>query len=92
MIKFDKNGVNFVGFGSPNSEVGIVMESVEKGHFEEFVHDKSTFIYIFLEGEGVFFGWYSSCCRGRRYVNSKSWHKNLLFWTFKTTFDYESSF
>ena len=30
MTKFDKNGVNFVGFGSPNSEVGIVMESVEK--------------------------------------------------------------
>ncbi len=55
MTKFDKNGVNFVGFGNPNSEVGIVMESVEKGHFEEFVHDKSTFIYIFLEGEGVFF-------------------------------------
>ena len=55
MTKFDKNGVNFVGFGSPNSVVGIVMESVEKGHFEEFVHDKSTFIYIFLEGEGVFF-------------------------------------
>ena len=55
MTKFDKNGVNFVWFGNPNSEVGIVMESVEKGHFEEFVHDKSTFIYIFLEGEGVFF-------------------------------------
>ena len=55
MTKFDKNGVNFVWFGNPNSEVGIVMESVEKGHFEEFVHDKSAFIYIFLEGEGVFF-------------------------------------
>lgn len=53
-VKFNKNGVDFTGYGEANKDVAIVVEKVEKGHFEEFVHDKSTFIYLFLEGKGTF--------------------------------------
>ncbi len=51
---FNKNGVDFTGYEDFGMDLGIVIENVEKGHFEEFVHEKSTFIYIFLEGKGVF--------------------------------------
>ena len=54
-IRFDKNGVNFVGYEPINKNMSFVMETVEEGHFEEFVHDRSTFTYIFLEGSGVFY-------------------------------------
>lgn len=51
---FNKNGVDFTGYEKISDNMSIVIEKVEKGHFEEFVHDKSTFTYLFLEGEGVF--------------------------------------
>ena len=53
--RFEKNGVSFVGYEPVNKDMSFVVESVEEGHFEEFVHDKSTFTYIFLEGEGTFY-------------------------------------
>ncbi len=53
--KFNKCGVDFIGYGPINDNMSIVMETVEKGHFEEFIHDKSTFTYIFLEGKGTFY-------------------------------------
>lgn len=53
--KFNKNGVNFIGYKPINDNMSFVIETVEEGHFEEFVHDKSTFTYIFLEGNGVFY-------------------------------------
>lgn len=53
--RFNKNGVDFVGYEPINENMSFVMETVEKGHFEEFVHDKCTFTYIFLEGEGKFY-------------------------------------
>ncbi len=53
--KFNKNGVDFIGYGPVNDNMSFVMETVEEGHFEEFVHDKSTFTYIFLEGSGTFY-------------------------------------
>ena len=46
--KFNKCGVDFIGYGPINDNMSFVMETVEKGHFEEFIHDKSTFTYIFL--------------------------------------------
>ncbi len=54
-LKFQKNGVDFVGYEAINENMSFVIETVEKGHFEEFVHDKSTFTYIFLSGNGTFF-------------------------------------
>lgn len=53
--RFNKNGVDFVGYEPINKDLSFVMEAVEEGHFEEFVHDKSTFTYIFLEGSGTFY-------------------------------------
>ncbi len=52
--QFQKNGVSFTGYENIDENMAIVIESVEKGHFEEFVHEKSKFIYLFLEGEGTF--------------------------------------
>lgn len=53
--KFSKNGVDFIGYGSINDNMSIVMETVEEGHFEEFIHDKSIFTYVFLDGVGTFY-------------------------------------
>lgn len=53
--RFKKNGVDFIGYNPINQDLSFVIETVEEGHFEEFVHDKSTFTYLFLEGSGVFF-------------------------------------
>ena len=53
-VQFQKNGVSFTGYGNIDENIALVVETVEKGHFEEFVHDKSKFIYLFLEGEGTF--------------------------------------
>lgn len=53
--RFNKNGVDFIGYEPINENMSFVMETVEEGHFEEFVHDKSTFTYIFLDGSGIFY-------------------------------------
>lgn len=53
--KFSKNGVDFVGYEAINDDMSFVIETVKEGHFEEFVHTKSTFTYIFLEGKGTFY-------------------------------------
>lgn len=53
--RFNKNGVDFIGYEPINDNMSFVIETVEEGHFEEFVHDKSTFTYIFLEGSGTFY-------------------------------------
>ena len=53
--KFNKNGVDFIGYDKINDNMSFVIETVEEGHFEEFVHDKSTFTYIFIEGSGIFY-------------------------------------
>lgn len=46
---FDKNGVDFIGYEKISDDISIVIEEVKRGHFEEFVHDKSTFTYLFLK-------------------------------------------
>ncbi len=53
--RFHKNGVDFIGYSPINENMSFVIETVEAGHFEEFVHDKSTFTYVFLEGNGTFY-------------------------------------
>lgn len=53
--RFNKNGVDFVGYDKIDDKLSFVMETVEKGHFEEFIHDKCTFTYVFLDGEGTFY-------------------------------------
>ena len=53
--RFNKNGVDFVGYDKIDDNLSFVMETVEKGHFEEFIHDKCTFTYVFLDGSGTFY-------------------------------------
>lgn len=53
--RFNKHGVDFIGYEPVNDDMSFVMETIEEGHFEEFVHDKSTFTYIILEGKGNFY-------------------------------------
>ena len=53
--RFSKNGVDFVGYSPINDNMSFVIETVKEGHFEEFLHEKSIFTYIFLEGKGTFY-------------------------------------
>lgn len=51
---FSKSDVDMFGYGELTKDISMVKQVVKEGHFEEFIHDKSTFIYIFLEGNGTF--------------------------------------
>lgn len=53
--RFHKNGVDFIGYDAISNDLSFVIETVEEGHFEEFLHEKSTFTYLFLEGSGTFY-------------------------------------
>lgn len=53
--RFNKVGVDFIGYEPINDNMSFVIETVKEGHFEEFVHEKSTFTYIILEGKGTFY-------------------------------------
>ena len=54
---FEKHGAKMRKyFGKdqlPNA--GLLFIEVSKGHFEEFYHEKSAFIYYVLEGSGSFY-------------------------------------
>jgi len=50
-----KFGINLWAYKTGSNKVGFVHTEVGEGHFEEFYHKKSTFIYYILEGEGIFF-------------------------------------
>ena len=52
--KFEKFGIKLDVY--PNIDnCGVVVINSEDGHHQEFYHKKSTFTYIILEGEGIFF-------------------------------------
>jgi mannose-6-phosphate isomerase-like protein (cupin superfamily) len=54
LAKKEKFGVNFSVY--PNiGDCGIVLETTEKGHNQEFFNKESTFTYIVLNGNGSFF-------------------------------------
>ncbi len=50
-----KYGVDLKVYKTNTKKIGVVYESVKKGHFEEFYHKKSTYIYYVLEGSGRFY-------------------------------------
>ncbi len=54
---FTKAGVSmWVYSGKEDSEDGgVVYQEVNGGHYEEFINNKSTFIYYIIEGSGSFF-------------------------------------
>ncbi|MFA5184023.1 MAG: cupin domain-containing protein [Patescibacteria group bacterium] len=54
-ITKSKFGINLWVYKTNTKEAGFVYTEVAEGHFEEFYHKVSTFIYYVLEGEGKFF-------------------------------------
>jgi mannose-6-phosphate isomerase-like protein (cupin superfamily) len=52
--KFIKYGVNISSYGINNKDANVIYEEVEEGHFEEFLHTKSTFMWFIISGEGIF--------------------------------------
>ncbi|HBG81579.1 TPA: hypothetical protein DDW69_01935 [candidate division CPR2 bacterium] len=50
----NKYGADLTVFGQVAPTASIVRISVEEGHFEEFKHDESTFIYYVIKGNGIF--------------------------------------
>lgn len=50
-----KFGINLWVYKTRTNNAGFVYIEVSEGHFEEFYHKVSTFIYYVLEGEGKFF-------------------------------------
>lgn len=50
-----KFGIRLWAYETGLKDVGFVHTEVETGHFEEFYHRVSTFIYYIAEGEGKFF-------------------------------------
>lgn len=50
-----KFGVDMWVYNTGTKAVGFVYDEVHSGHFEEFYHTSSTFLYYVLEGSGTFF-------------------------------------
>jgi mannose-6-phosphate isomerase-like protein (cupin superfamily) len=54
-IRKNKFGANLRVYKINRKETGIAYIEVKKGHFEEFMNKKSTFIYYILQGKGTFY-------------------------------------
>lgn len=56
-IEFEKQGVKMRVYNSAEqcSQAAIVYQETDKGHFEEFYHSKSYFIFYIIQGAGTWF-------------------------------------
>lgn len=56
-VEFDKQGVKMRVYNSKEDcpDAAVVYQETEKGHFEEFYHSKSNFIFYIIEGQGTWF-------------------------------------
>jgi mannose-6-phosphate isomerase-like protein (cupin superfamily) len=54
---FEKQGVTMRVYNSKEQcpQAALVYQETEKGHFEEFYHSKSYFIFYIIEGSGTWF-------------------------------------
>jgi len=54
---FEKQGVTMRVYNSKEQcpQAAVVYQETEKGHFEEFYHSKSYFIFYIIEGSGTWF-------------------------------------
>ena len=52
-----KQGVNMCIYNSKDQcpNAAVAYQETDKGHGEEFYHDKSAFIFYIIEGEGTWF-------------------------------------
>ena len=56
-IEFEKHGVKMRVYNSKEQcpEASVVYQETKTGHFEEFFHSRSNFIFYIIEGNGI---WY----------------------------------
>ena len=56
-VEFEKQGVKMRVYNSREQcpEAAVVYQETEKGHFEEFYHSRSNFIFYIIEGSGTWF-------------------------------------
>ncbi len=54
-VSFEKYGVRMTVYNAREDfpHAAIAYQETETGHAEEFVHEKSAFVYYILEGEGT---------------------------------------
>ena len=53
-VELEKHGVRMRVYTTEGAPAGIAYQETEAGHAEEFLHEKSAFIYYIVEGEGVY--------------------------------------
>jgi mannose-6-phosphate isomerase-like protein (cupin superfamily) len=56
-LNIEKNGVTMRIYNDKDQcgQAAVAYQETEKGHFEEFSHSKSFFIFYIIEGKGVWF-------------------------------------
>ena len=56
-IEIEKQGVKMRIYNNKEqcADASVVYQETQKGHFEEFYHSKSNFIYYIIEGSGTWF-------------------------------------
>jgi mannose-6-phosphate isomerase-like protein (cupin superfamily) len=54
-FKASKHGIDLTIYGQVMPHASIAQVNVEKGHFEEFYQDVSTFTYYIISGKGTFY-------------------------------------
>lgn len=52
--KINKFGIDLTLYDTSVPGCNLVLVDVSTGHLEEFYHEKSTFMYLILEGNGTF--------------------------------------
>jgi mannose-6-phosphate isomerase-like protein (cupin superfamily) len=54
---FEKHGVKMSIYNQKEDcpQAAVVYQETKQGHTEEFIHNKSAFIYYILEGQGTYY-------------------------------------
>ena len=53
-VDLEKHGVRMRVYTAEGAPAGVVYLETERGHAEEFLHEKSAFVYYIVEGEGAY--------------------------------------
>ncbi|MFE7778467.1 cupin domain-containing protein [Streptomyces sp. NPDC057445] len=53
--RFSKHGIDLSVYGHSAPSATVARVEVQRGHFQEFVNQRSTYIYYVISGQGVFY-------------------------------------
>jgi mannose-6-phosphate isomerase-like protein (cupin superfamily) len=53
--RFSKHGIDLTVYGRHDPSATVVHVKVERGHFQEFLNVRSTYIYYVVQGRGTFY-------------------------------------